>query len=245
MPTKDYTLSGREEIQVDPGLRAYLLQVYNYMAVAFVITGIAAMLTVTSPTVMAFLYRQTPTGEIGYTGFGWIVVIAPLIFVLVLSWGMQRISIPTAQAVFWIFAVVMGLSLSSIFLVYTHTSVARVFFITSAVFGAMSLYGYTTKRDLSSWGSFLMMGLIGIVIASLVNLFIASSALYFATSVIGVLIFVGLTAYDTQRIKAVYYHTSEVEANTTKIAILGALSLYLDFINLFLLMLRFFGGQRK
>jgi hypothetical protein len=172
----------------------------------------------------------------------WVVMLSPLAFVLVLSFGINKLSVPAAQAVFWAFSAVMGLSLSSIFLVYTDASIAKVFFITAATFGAMSLYGYTTKRDLTNMGSFLMMGLIGLIIASVVNIFMQSSMLEFAISAVGVLIFVGLTAYDTQKIKEGYdeAHAPEVLA---KGAIMGALSLYLDFINLFLMLLRLFGNR--
>ncbi len=173
----------------------------------------------------------------------WVFALAPLGFVLALSFGINRMSFSTAQLVFWGFATVMGLSLSSIFLVYTGTSISRVFFITAATFGAMSLYGYTTKRDLSGMGSFLFMGLIGIIIASIVNMFMASSALAFGISVVGVLIFVGLTAYDTQSIKEMY---AETDASDTmgKKALMGALRLYLDFINLFLMLLRLMGNRQ-
>ena len=171
-------------------------------------------------------------------------MLAPLAFVLVLSFGINRMSLVAAQASFWLFAAVMGLSLSSIFLVYTGQSIAQVFFISAATFGAMSLYGYTTKRDLTGFGSFLFMGLIGIIIASIVNIFLASSALAFGISILGVLIFVGLTAYDTQRIKLSYSASYGAQV-LAKSAIMGALSLYLDFINLFLMLLRLFGGQRN
>jgi hypothetical protein len=174
----------------------------------------------------------------------WIVMLAPLGFVLVLSFGIERMSAATAAAVFWIYAAVMGLSLGGIFLVFTGTSIARVFFITAATFGAMSLYGYTTGSDLSGVGSFLMMGLIGIVIASIVNIFVGSNALQFAISIIGVIVFVGLTAYDTQRIKAMYLYADTDEVAGKK-AVLGALALYLDFINLFMLLLQLFGQRRQ
>jgi FtsH-binding integral membrane protein len=174
----------------------------------------------------------------------WIVMLAPLGFVLALSFGIQRMSAATATLLFWIYAAVMGLSLGGIFLVYTGTSIARVFFITAATYGAMSLYGYTTRTDLSRFGSFLLMGLVGIVIASLVNIFIESSALQFAVSIIGVIVFVGLTAYDTQRIKEIYLESDTVEVAGKK-ALLGALALYLDFINLFMMLLQLFGQRRE
>jgi len=176
-------------------------------------------------------------------GLRWVVMLAPLGFVLFLSFGLHRMSFSTAQTVFWMFAAVMGISMATIFLEFTGASVARVFFITAGTFAGMSLYGYTTKKDLSGFGSFLFMGLIGIIIASVVNMFIASSALHFAISVIGVLVFVGLTAYDTQRIKLMYAEADDAETMGKK-AIMGALRLYLDFINLFIMLLHLFGSRR-
>ena len=173
----------------------------------------------------------------------YVAMFSPLAFILVLSFGINRMNASTAQLVFWLFAGVMGLSLTHIFLLYTGESITRVFFITAGTFGAMSLYGYTTKKDLSGWGSFLFMGLIGIIIASLVNLFLQSSALMFAISVIGVLIFVGLTAYDTQKIKEIYLESDSDEVQGKK-AIMGAVALYLDFINLMMMLLRLFGTRR-
>jgi hypothetical protein len=173
----------------------------------------------------------------------WIVMLSPLGFVLALSFGINRMSPSMAQAVFWGFSAVMGLSLAHIFLSYTGTSIARVFFITSGTFAGMSLYGYTTKRDLTGLGSFMFMGLIGIIIASIVNMFLQSSAMHFVISVIGVLVFVGLTAYDTQKIKSMYAESDGSETASKK-AIMGALTLYLDFINLFMMLLRLFGDRR-
>ena len=219
---------------IDMGLRAYMLKVYNYMASGLALTGIVAMLTANSETML-----QTIFG----TPLAWVVMLAPLGFVFALSFGINKMKVSTVQALFWAFAVVMGLSMASIFIMYTQTSIARVFFITAATFGSMSLYGYTTKRDLSGFGSFLMMGLIGIIIASIVNIFLASSALHFVISVIGVLVFTGLTAYDTQKIKSIY-SAADSSAVATKKAIMGALNLYLDFINLFLMLLRLFGERR-
>jgi FtsH-binding integral membrane protein len=221
-------------VGVDAGLRQYMLRVYNYMAAGLALTGVVAYGAVASG------FYQTIYG----TPLVYVVIFAPFAFVLALSFGINRMSLGAAQLTFWGFAAVMGLSLASIFLIYTHTSIARVFFITAGTFAGMSLYGYTTQRDLTGIGSFLIMGLWGIVIAGVVNLFLASSALYFATSVIGVFIFVGLTAYDTQRIKETYFE-SDGNVLAGKKAIMGALSLYLDFINLFLLLLRFFGDRRS
>lgn len=219
---------------VDMGLRAYMLKIFNYMAVGLSLTGVVAFLTASSPTMMAAIFG---------TPLKWVVMLAPLGFVFAISFGINRMSSATAQALFWIYAAVMGLSLASIFIVFTGTSIARVFFITSGTFAAMSLYGYTTKRDLTAMGSFLFMGLIGIVLASLVNLFLHSSGLSFVISVLGVLIFTGLTAYDTQAIKSMYYEADDSETAGKK-AVMGALTLYLDFINLFMYLLRFLGDRR-
>jgi FtsH-binding integral membrane protein len=221
--------------RIDEGLRGYLLQVYNYMGLGLAITGVVAFLVAATPA----LYEPIFT-----TPLKWVVMLAPLGFVFFLSAKIQTMSVSAAQITFWAFAAVMGLSMASIFLVFTGASIARVFFITAAMFGAMSLYGYTTKRDLSGWGSFLFMGLIGIIIAMLVNIFLQSAALHFAVSVIGVLVFTGLTAYDTQRIKEMYYELDASDVATRK-AIMGALSLYLDFINMFMLLLNLFGTTRE
>jgi FtsH-binding integral membrane protein len=239
-------------LAIDEGLRSYMLKVYNYMGIGLVVTGLVAYfgnaLAMTADPAAAA--AQLPNGEI-LTQWGvllyttplmWVVALSPLAFVLVLSFGINKLSVSTAQIVFWAFAAVMGLSLSSIFLVYTDASIAKVFFITAATFGAMSLWGYTTKRDLTGMGSFLMMGLIGLIIAMVVNIFLQSSMLEFAISAIGVLIFVGLTAYDTQRIKESYSASFGTDV-LAKGAIMGALSLYLDFINLFMMLLRLFGNR--
>jgi FtsH-binding integral membrane protein len=226
---------------IDEGLRSYMLKVYNYMGIGLVVTGL-----------VSYFSAQAAVGADGQlTAWGslifqsplmWVIAFAPLAFVLVLSFGINKLSGATAQLLFWVFAAVMGLSLSSIFMVYTDASIAKVFFISAATFGAMSLYGYTTKRDLTGIGNFLIMGLIGLIIASIVNIFLASSMLDFAISAIGVLIFVGLTAYDTQKIKNSYDEGLGAEV-LHKTAVMGALSLYLDFINLFLMLLRLFGNR--
>jgi len=223
-----------EAAQIDTGLRAHMLRVYNYMASGVALTGIVAMLVASSPTLINAIFG---------TPLAWVMMLAPLAFVLVLSFGIHRLSLFASQALFWLFAAVMGLSLSTIFLVYTGESIARVFFITAAAFGCLSLWGYTTKRDISGWGSFLFMGLIGIVIASVVNLFMQSSAMQFAISVIGVLVFAGLTAYDTQKIKNEYSELHDQETSG-KLAVMGALLLYLDFINLMMMLLHLFGNRR-
>jgi uncharacterized protein len=223
------------DVAIDAGLRAHMLRVYNYMASGLALTGIVAYAVANTPSLVQAIFG---------TPLQWVVMLAPLAFVMVLSFGIQRLSFAAAQAIFWVFSVAMGASLASIFLVFTGASIARVFFITAGTFAAMSLYGYTTKTDLSKFGSFLFMGLIGIVIAGLVNIFLQSSALQFAISVIGVVVFVGLTAYDTQRIKEVYYEADDAETSGKK-ALMGALSLYLDFINLFVMLMQLLGQRRE
>jgi FtsH-binding integral membrane protein len=232
---------------IDEGLRSYMLRVYNYMGIGLVVTGLVSYFTYAASFVEqnGRIVGLTDLGNVLYgSPLQWVIIFAPLAFVLVLSFGINKLSTPTAQILFWVFTAVMGLSLGSIFAVYTSTSIAKVFFISAATFGAMSLYGYTTKRDLTQIGSFLIMGLIGVVIASVVNIFLHSSGLSFAISIVGVLVFVGLTAYDTQRIKN-NYDTGYGAEVLAKSAIMGALSLYLDFINLFLMLLRIFGGNRN
>jgi uncharacterized protein len=233
------------EVAIDQGLRAYMLRVYNYMASGVAITGVVAY------AVYAMSVQQGASG-LELTAFGnfmyasafkWVVIFAPLAMVFFLSMRIGSMSLSAAQISFWVFAALMGASISSIFLVYAGESIARVFFITAAAFGALSLWGYTTNKDISGWGSFLFMGLIGVIIAMLVNLFIGSSALQFAISVIGVLVFAGLTAYDTQKIKEMYYVGDDGTVAGRK-AVMGALRLYLDFINLFLLLLQLFGDRR-
>ena len=240
------TRVGRTEAGVvDQGLRAYMLRVYNYMASGVAITGVVAYLIYAMSVVQgAADLELTAFGSFMYaSAFKWVVIFAPLAMVFFISARINAMSLGAAQIAFWIFAALMGASISSIFLVYAGESIARVFFITAASFGALSLWGYTTSRDISGWGSFLFMGLIGIIIAMLVNLFVASTALQFAVSVIGVLIFAGLTAYDTQQIKEMYYVGDDGTVAGRK-AVMGALRLYLDFINLFMMLLSLFGDRR-
>lgn len=230
-------------VAYDKGLRTYMLRIYNYMASALALTGIVALLAANSEAFVSALYSVQDGKVVGMSGFGWLVAFAPLGMVLWLSFGVHRMSTTMAQGVFWAYAGLMGLSLSSIFLMYTGESIARTFFVTAGTFGAMSLYGYTTKRDLTGFGSFLIMGLIGLLVASIVNIFLQSSGLSFATSVLGVLIFVGLTAYDTQKLKDMYYQIGTGEG-LAKASIMGALNLYIDFINIFIHLLRFMGERR-
>jgi uncharacterized protein len=236
---------GTTQVEIDAGLRAYMLRVYNYMAAGVALTGVAAYFTYSLAVVEI-------GGRLQLTSFGqtifnspvkWLVMLAPLGLVMFLSFGINRLSASRALTLFFVYAGLLGLSLASIFMVYTGVSIARVFFISAATFGAMSLYGYTTQRDLTGVGSFLFMGLIGVVIASLVNIFLQSSGLGWVISVAGVLIFVGLTAYDTQKIKEMYDVNDDGTIAGRK-AVMGALTLYLDFINLFLMMLRLFGDRR-
>jgi uncharacterized protein len=234
-------------VAVDAGLRAYMISVYNYMALGVALTGLAAWITFQMAVVTNDAGAITGLTSFGQTMFNtpvkWVVMLSPLALVFAISFGIQRLSVPTAQLLFWIFATLMGLSLSVIFMVFTHTSIARVFFITAASFGALSLYGYTTKRDLSAMGAFLIMGLFGLILASIVNIFLASSAMAFVISVVGVLVFAGLTAWDTQRIKEMYDVNDDGTVAGRK-AIMGALSLYLDFINMFTMLLQLFGDRR-
>ncbi len=225
--------SAATQIGIDAGLREYMLRVYNYMAGGLALTGGVAYLAVASGVYQAIV------GSILF----WIVLFAPLGLVMLLSFRIQTMSLGAAQLTFWAYAALMGLSIAGVFLVFTGASIARVFFITAGTFAAMSLYGYTTRRDLSRFGSFLFMGLIGIIIAGLVNLFVHSTALQFALSVAGVLVFTGLTAWDTQSIKEMYLE-SDGAAVMGKKAILGALRLYLDFINLFMMLMQLMGTRR-
>ena len=223
---------------IDEGLRTYMLKVYNFMASGIFLTGIIALLSFKLSVVTDASGSITGFTNLGnalfFSGLKWVVMLAPLGIVFYMSFGIKNMSAAKAQTVFWVFAALMGLSLAWILLVYTGASVARVFFITSATFGAMSIYGYTTKRDLTKLGSFLMMGLIGIIIASIVNIFMKSTMMYFVISILGVLIFVGLTAYDTQKIKNMYLVSDSGEIMGKK-AVMGALTLYLDFFQIIFL----------
>ena len=228
----------------DAGLRAHMLSIYNYMASGVLLTGLVAMLTARSG--LAYTFATGP--------LMWLVALSPLAIVFAMSFGQQKFSTGTLRAMFWGFAVLMGLSLSTIFLIYTGASIAVTFFATAGAFAGLSLFGYTTQKDLSAWGSFLIMGVIGLIIASVINMFLQSEALMWAVSFIGVLIFAGLTAYDTQRLKRQYLEVQQFKATrpgvaaaypTGKMVVMGALTLYLDFINMFLFLLRFMGASRN
>ena len=232
-------------IAIDVGLRAYMIRVYNYMAAGVALTGLVAWITFNAAvTESAGRLVLTPFGQMIYSGPAVIVLfLATLGLVFAISWRVNSMQPSTAFTLFMVYAGLLGLMLSSVFLTYTHTSIARVFFISAASFGALSLYGYTTQRDLSAFGSFLVMGLFGLIIAMVVNMFLQSSGLEFVISVVGVLVFAGLTAWDTQRIKEMYDRNDDGTIVGRK-AVMGALSLYLDFINLFMFLLRFLGDRR-
>ena len=217
----------------DAGLRSYMLSVYNYMASGVLLTGIVALL----------FYNSGLAAQVMQTPLQWVIILAPLGFVFAMSFGLNRMSTATLQLMFWAFATAMGLSLSSIFLVFTGISIAQTFFAVAAAFAGLSLWGYTTKKDLSGWGTFLIMGVVGLLVAMLINLFLQSAAMQLVISAIGVLIFAALTAYDTQRIKSMYAYVAGSDM-MGKVVIMGALSLYLDFINMFMFLLNFM-GQRE
>ncbi len=224
---------GVPQVARDAGLRSYMLSIYNYMASGVLLTGIVAMLFASSG--MAAQVLTSP--------LRWLVIFAPLGFVFAMSFGVNRMKTSTVQALFWGFAVAMGLSMSSIFLVYTGTSIAQTFFAVTAGFLGLSLFGYTTKKDLSGIGTFLIMGVVGLLVAMLINMFMQSTAMAFAISAIGVLLFAGLTAYDTQKLKSMYAHVAGTDM-LGKSVVMGALTLYLDFINMFQFMLSFMGNRR-
>lgn len=229
------TSVGTDAAAYDAGLRSYMLSVYNYMASGVLLTGVVALLFARSSAAEAILFGP---GILKY-----VLMFSPLAFVMVLSFGVQRLSTAATQGLFWAFATAMGLSMASIFFVYTGTSIAQTFFATAAAFAGLSLYGYTTKRDLSAFGTFLVMGVVGLLVAMLINIFLQSSAMQLVISFVGVLIFAGLTAYDTQRIKNLYFQVAGTDM-MGKSVVMGALSLYLDFINMFTFLLQFMGDRR-
>jgi FtsH-binding integral membrane protein len=222
------------DVAFDAGLRSHMLSVYNYMASGVLLTGVVALLFARSGMAAQVFVNGGP--------LAWLIMLSPLAVVMFMSFGINRISTGTAQMMFWVYATLMGLSLSTIFLVYTGGSIAQTFFATAAAFVSLSLWGYTTKKDLSGFGTFLIMGLVGLLVAMIVNIFLQSSAMDLAISAIGVLLFAGLTAYDTQKIKSMYF-TVAGTSFIGKAAVMGALTLYLDFINLFLFLLRFMGNR--
>jgi len=242
MFTETYT-SARKS--VDEGLRQYFLLIYNYIALALAITGFAAFASLNFEPLVNLLYVVGPNKELlGITGFGWLVNFSPLIMSLFFFNGIANMELKKTQMLFCIYAGLMGISLSYLGLLYTGQSIVKTFFVCAASFAGMSIYGYSTNKDLTSMGSFMVMGLVGIIIASLINIFMQSSAVYFATSLLGIFIFMGLIAWDTQKLKVIYYQAGGGEYGQ-KMAVLGALTLYMDIINLFVYMLRFFGDRRN
>ena len=235
----DKVVSYSDNKVIDEGLRNFMLKIYNYMAGGLCVTGLVAYWMAQKPAILRLFF--TPTG---YSALGWLALFAPLILVFAFGWVVNRGTTRQVQAMFWAFSVLMAVSLTPIFLIYTKTSIARVFLITAASFGGLSIYGYTTKKDLSPWGRFLVMGVIGLIIASIVNIFMKSTGLDYALSYLTVFIFAGLTAYDTQKLKSLY-HVAVYDSNVSeRIVISGALSLYLDFINMFMALLRLMGDRR-
>ncbi|HEV2866058.1 MAG TPA: Bax inhibitor-1/YccA family protein [Allosphingosinicella sp.] len=230
--------AGSADLALDAGLRAHMVSVYNYMTSGILLTGIVALLFAESGAVMSLFNMNTG----GPSLLGYLVMFAPLGIVLWMSFGINRISTATAQVLFWAFAVIMGVSLSTIFLIYTNASIALTFFATAAAFASLSLYGYTTKRDLSGLGTFFLMGLVGLIVASVVNLFWMNDTFSLLIAAVGVLIFAGLTAYDTQKIKSMYFAVAGSDF-AGKAVVMSALTLYLDFINMFLFLLRFLGSR--
>jgi len=242
----DYTkaFAAKETKGFDAGLKSYMLKIYNYMTMALLLTGVMAFAVLNFPPLMNLMYNIGPRGEFtGFSMMGYVITFAPLGIAFYLFARLDRMSPQSAQMWFWTYASLMGMSLSSLGLVYTGQSLAKTFFICSAVFGSVSIYGYTTKRDLTSMGSFLIIGLIGLIVVSIINIWLDSPAIEFATSFIGVAIFIGLTAWDTQKLKAMYYSSGGGKIGEN-MAIRGALTLYLDFINLFIYLLRFLGNRR-
>jgi FtsH-binding integral membrane protein len=239
--TGAYVTAGVGAEARDAGLRSYMLSVYNYMASGVLLTGLVALAFAKSGAIDVML-TQTARG-VSLNAFGFVIMLAPLGIVMVMSL-VRSLSTAATQALYWVYATLMGLSLSTIFLTYTDSSIAQVFFGTAAGFAGLSLWGYTTKRDLSGWGTFLIMGVVGLIVAQIVNIFVGSGPLSMAISVIGVLLFAGLTAYDTQKIKSLYFHVQGTDM-MGKTVVMGALTLYLDFINMFLFLLRLFGSQRN
>lgn len=237
------TVQSQQSTTVDQGLRSYLLKVYNYMTSGILLTAVTAYLAGTSPQFAALVTTQTADGRMGLAPLGWVITFAPLAMVMIIGFRARAMSAASLQLAFWGYSLLMGLSLFSIFWAYTEASIFRVLLITAGTFGLMSIYGYTTKKDLTSWGSFLIIGIWAVLIASLVNMFLLSSGLNLALTLIGVVLAVGLIAYDTQKVKSIYYQVGNEEMGK-KASILGALSLYIDFVYLFINLLRLMGDRR-
>ncbi|MBR6411699.1 MAG: Bax inhibitor-1/YccA family protein [Alphaproteobacteria bacterium] len=229
--------------KMSDGIRAYFGKVYNYMAGGLALSGLVAYVVSHSPQVMSLFYQRTQDGGLTYSLLGWVAILSPLILVFMISSAIGHMRVAKAQGLFWLFSGLMGVSLSNIFFFYENVAIVQAFLVTAGAFAGLSLYGYTTRKSLAGWGSFLFMGLFGVILASIVNLFLGSSAVNFGISVLSVIIFVGLTAYDTQKLKAIY-EGSFSEEQKNALAISGALSLYLDFINLFRVILYFMNDRR-
>ena len=229
---------------IDQGLRSYMLKVYNYMASGVLLTGIIAYFAGTSPAFLNLVIQQGADGRVGMSGLGYLIMLAPMGMAFFMMFKLRTMSTQALQTTFWAYAAMMGLSLFSIFLVYTQTSILRVFFITSGTFGLLSMYGYTTKKDLTSWGSFLFVGMIAVLLTSVVNMFLHSNGLQIMLSYVGVVLALGLTAYDTQKVKDLYYANGGSPDGMKRSAIMGALTLYFDFIYLFINLMRLMGDRR-
>jgi len=232
----------RTSTYYDQDLRRYFLKIYQLMSVGLAITAVSAMAVLSMPLLTELMFVMDHGYLVGLTGFGWLISFAPLGISLYFAFGYDRISADNAKMLFWLYAVLVGMSLSSLGLIYTGASIARTFFVCSAMFGGMSLYGYSTGKDLTNFGAFLFMGLMGLVLTSIINMFLRSSAIEQALSIIGVFIFTGLIAYDTQKLKSIYYSGNDTRG---KLGIMGAFTLYLDFINLFVFLIRFLGVRRN
>ena len=243
MITKRNVAQTSAQVYVDQGLRQYMMRVYNYMAGGLCITALASYIIMNTPALLKLFFTISANGVVGLSGLGWLAMLAPFIMVFAFGWVLNRGSLAQVQGVYWGYAALMGVALTPVLLAYTGASVTRIFLVTAATFGGMSIYGYTTRKDLTSMGSFMIMGLWGIIIASLVNIFLKSSGLDFALSILSVIVFTGLTAYDTQKIREIYAESDTSDLSSRK-AISGALALYMDFINLFLALLRLFGDRR-
>ena len=243
MITKRNVAQTSAQVYVDQGLRQYMMRVYNYMAGGLCITALASYIIMNTPALLKLFFTISANGVVGLSGLGWLAILAPFIMVFAFGWVLNRGSLAQVQGVYWGYAALMGVALTPVLLAYTGASVTRIFLVTAATFGGMSIYGYTTRKDLTSMGSFMIMGLWGIIIAMLVNIFLKSSGLDFALSILSVIVFTGLTAYDTQKIREIYAESDTGDMSSRK-AISGALALYMDFINLFLALLRLFGDRR-
>lgn len=243
MITKRNIAQTSAQVYVDQGLRQYMMRVYNYMAGGLCITALASYIIMNTPALLKLFFTISANGVVGLSGLGWLAIFAPFIMVFAFGWVLNRGSLAQVQGVYWGYAALMGVALTPVLLAYTGASVTRIFLVTAATFGGMSIYGYTTRKDLTSMGSFMIMGLWGIIIAMLVNIFLKSSGLDFALSILSVIVFTGLTAYDTQKIREIYAESDTGDLSSRK-AISGALALYMDFINLFLALLRLFGDRR-